>query len=72
MPLFQSTAVNPNLVLNNKIYLDNLECMGNETSLLQCSHSGAGVHNCLNNEKMAIRCSPKGKLFDHFSQQFVL
>ena len=28
------------------IYLDDVECYGNESSLQQCHHNGVGNHNC--------------------------
>ena len=58
----ESSLVDSNVVANNSIYLDKLKCIGNETNLLQCSHRGTGIHQCRDNEKMALRCLPNGKL----------
>ena len=58
--LYGTDHVNFHSVSNYSIYLDEVQCIGNETNLLQCENSGAGIHNCNNNEKVAIRCSPKG------------
>ncbi|KFP26854.1 Deleted in malignant brain tumors 1 protein, partial [Colius striatus] len=39
------------------IYLDDVSCRGNEPSLLQCKHSGWGVHNCRHSEDASVVCS---------------
>lgn len=38
------------------IFLDETECIGNETSLLACSHLGIGTSNCFHNEDVSILC----------------
>ena len=38
------------------IHLDELACSGNESSLLECAHSGVGNHNCNNNEDAGVIC----------------
>ena len=55
--------IDADVVLNNTICLDDLQCIGNETSLLLCEHEDTGIHDCLESQKMAVRCSPKGKPF---------
>ena len=39
-----------------QIWLDDLRCSGNETSLLSCPHSGLGIHNCDHIQDVSIAC----------------
>ena len=39
------------------IFLDNVDCVGNETSLLECSGRPLGEHNCRHTEDASISCS---------------
>lgn len=43
------------------ILLDNLDCKGTEPTILNCSHSGIGVHDCTHFEDAGVACSPPGK-----------
>ena len=38
------------------IHLDDLRCTGSESRLIDCPHSGAGVHNCSHSEDAGVRC----------------
>ncbi|XP_041369837.1 deleted in malignant brain tumors 1 protein-like [Gigantopelta aegis] len=40
------------------IWLDDVGCYGNESSITQCSHKAWGVNNCGHNEDAAIQCTP--------------
>uniref|UniRef100_A0A670JXA7 SRCR domain-containing protein n=1 Tax=Podarcis muralis TaxID=64176 RepID=A0A670JXA7_PODMU len=40
------------------IFLDNLKCKGDESSLLRCSHIRWNVHNCDHSEDAGALCSP--------------
>lgn len=45
------------------ILLDDINCSGQETSLLDCSHSGVEIHNCDHSEDVGVRCL--GKIDPH-------
>lgn len=39
------------------IILDDVDCVGHETSLLECSGRLPGEHNCRHTEDASVRCS---------------
>ncbi|XP_072013340.1 scavenger receptor cysteine-rich domain-containing protein DMBT1-like [Amphiura filiformis] len=39
------------------IWLDNIECRGNELTLATCGHEGWGINNCGHTEDVGIACS---------------
>ena len=41
------------------IWLGNVVCTGNETSLHECQNPGIGVHNCSHDEDAGVRCQCK-------------
>jgi len=55
-----------------QIWLDDLRCTGSETSFVNCTHGGWGVHNCDHSKDVSILCG-NGTLFETlFSITFLL
>ncbi|XP_054132030.1 HHIP-like protein 1 [Melozone crissalis] len=40
-----------------RILLDDVQCSGQERTLLECSHAGVGTHNCKHEEDAGVVCS---------------
>ena len=40
------------------IWLDDVQCVGNEPSLSACQHRPFGTHNCQHWEDAGVRCAP--------------
>ena len=40
-----------------QIWLDNVQCRGNETRLIDCPHLPLGTHNCGHIEDAGVRCT---------------
>ena len=44
----------------SRVWLKNLRCTGNESSLFECSHEGLGSHNCEGERRAGVLCRSKG------------
>ena len=44
---------------SGKIWLDDVQCQGNEGSIVSCRQNPWGVHNCGHNEDASVICSSK-------------
>ena len=43
----------------NIIILDEVQCRGDETSLIECQHAGIGRHNCRRSDAAGVVCRGK-------------
>ncbi|XP_062609785.1 deleted in malignant brain tumors 1 protein-like, partial [Saccostrea cucullata] len=41
---------------DDKIWFDNLDCLGTEDEVMNCSHDGIGVHNCTHDNDAGVSC----------------
>ena len=48
-----------------QIWLDDVQCVGNERSISHCNHLGLGAHNCRHYKDAGVVCRPAGNLEIH-------
>lgn len=41
------------------ILIDNVQCTGNETRLINCYHNGVGTHNCFHTDDVGVLCQSR-------------
>ena len=52
---------------NGSILLDDVRCTGSESRLIDCSHSGIGVHNCVHSQDAGVSCLAQSMCFHNIS-----
>ena len=56
---------------SGQIWLDNVGCSGNESSIVNCWHMGWGVENCVHSEDASVICSSKLRRLGFFKGHFI-
>ena len=57
---------------NTHIWLDDVNCNGLETRLIDCSHNGLGNHNCMVDEDAGVNCTGNLPSMNHYIIRGVL
>ena len=42
---------------SGKIWLDNVDCIGTEWNIRNCTHNGWGIHNCNHKKDVGVQCT---------------
>ena len=50
---------------SGQILLNNVNCLGNESTIEDCSHDGWGVHDCIHSKDAGVRCADLHGNFSH-------
>ena len=53
---YKSNGIHISLANRGPIWLDDVSCHGNETSILDCRHKLIGESNCGHSEDVAVSC----------------
>ena len=51
---------------SSKIWLDNVQCTGNETRLTSCTHDGWGSHQCSHSQDAGLKCAGVQKIYKNY------
>ena len=64
-PILRSRFIRPG---TGPIFLDDVDCRGNETNLEDCPHNGVGVHNCSHWQDAGVICQQGAVLYQRQCQ----
>ena len=57
---------------NGTIWLDEVECVGNESSIVECPHNGWGDSDCAHREDVSVWCNATFELYGNFDNFTVI